>query len=136
MPECVAMCSTANRIPVKRTRVTGVHETRDVSSLPWNPHAKFPGVAMQHLVTGSETGGRMSIHHVRVGPGCAIGDHTHAGIVEIHDVLEGSGICTVDGKEIPYVPGVIGIMPVDTVHRIVAGDQGILLLATFSPPLV
>lgn len=91
---------------------------------------------MQHLVTGSETGGRLSIHHVRVDPGCAIGDHTHAGMVEIHDLLEGYGTCTVDRKDIPYAPGVIGIMPADAAHRIVAGDRGILLLATFSPPLV
>jgi quercetin dioxygenase-like cupin family protein len=106
------------------------------ASLPWNPHPKFAGVALKHLVTGKATGGRLSLHLVRVDPGCAIGDHTHAGQVEIHDVISGEGTCTVAGKEIRYVPGVMGIMPADTVHRVVAGEQGILLLATFCPPLV
>jgi quercetin dioxygenase-like cupin family protein len=105
-------------------------------TLPWNPHPKFSGVFLRHLVTGKDTGGRMSLHHVQVYPGCAIGDHAHAGQVEIHDVLMGEGVCTLAGKDIPYAPGVLGIMPADMVHRVVAGDKGLLLLATFVPPLV
>lgn len=111
-------------------------EEKTAETLPWNPHPKFEGVYLKHLVTGSETGGRMSLHHVRVYPGCTIGDHAHAGQVEIHDVLSGEGTCTLAGKEIPYKPGVLGIMPADAVHRIAAGDKGLLLLATFTPPLV
>jgi quercetin dioxygenase-like cupin family protein len=78
----------------------------------------------------------MSIHHVQVGPGSAIGDHTHSGQVEIHDVLTGEGTCTLAGREISYTPGVVRVMPADQVHRVEAGDNGLLLLATFSPPLV
>ncbi|WP_292350227.1 cupin domain-containing protein [Methanoregula sp. PtaU1.Bin006] len=105
-------------------------------SLPWNPHPKFAGVFLRHLVTGKDTGGRMSLHHVRIEPGCAIGDHTHAGQVEIHDILAGAGHCVLDGKEILYMPGIMGVMPADTVHRVVAGEFGLLLLASFAPPLV
>ena len=111
-------------------------QTTAVESLPWNPHPKFAGVLLRHLVTGKDTGGLMSLHHVRIDPGCAIGDHTHNGQVEIHDVLTGEGTCTLNGTIIPYTPGVVGVMPANQVHRIDAGDQGILLLATFSPPLV
>ena len=113
--------------------MTGTEKTE---ALPWCPHPKFSGVFLKHLVTGKETGGRMSLHHVRIYPDCSIGDHTHAGQVEIHDVLSGDGTCMLEGKTIPYVPGVMGIMPADTVHRIDAGEKGLLLLATFSPPLV
>jgi quercetin dioxygenase-like cupin family protein len=56
--------------------------------------------------------------------------------VEIHNVLAGEGVCIIEGKNIRYVPGVMGIMPADTVHRVVAGEQGLLLLATFCSPLV
>jgi len=105
-------------------------------TLAWNPHPKFAGVSLRHLVTGKETGSRLSLHHVRIEPGCAIGDHAHAGQVEIHDVLAGSGSCVLDGVTIPYRPGVAAIMPADTVHRVDAGNEGLLLLATFSPPLV
>lgn len=114
--------------------VPGVSLVTD--SLPWHPHPKFTGVSLRHLVTGKDTGGRMSLHHVRIDPGCAIGDHAHAGQVETHDVLEGSGSCTLDGRKIAYMPGVLGVMPADQVHRVDAGEAGLLLLATFSPPLV
>jgi quercetin dioxygenase-like cupin family protein len=130
------MCSIDGRNPSGHTFIPGIDLIRATDTLPWNPHPKFAGVALRHLVTGSDTGGRMSLHHVWIDPGCAIGDHTHAGMVEIHDVLIGEGTCTVAGKEIRYIPGVMGIMPSDTVHRVVAGEQGILLLATVSPPLV
>jgi quercetin dioxygenase-like cupin family protein len=41
-----------------------------------------------------------------------------------------------EGVEIRYQPGTMGIMPADQVHSITAGREGVLLLATFSPPLV
>jgi quercetin dioxygenase-like cupin family protein len=111
-------------------------QTIDAESLPWNPHPKFPGVLHRHLVTGKDTGGCMSLHQVRIDPGCAIGDHAHAGQVEIHDVLAGHGNCTLERTAIPYNAGIIGVMPANQVHRVEAGDKGLLLLATFSPPLV
>jgi len=111
-------------------------QTVPAESLPWNPHPKFAGIYLRHLVTGKDTGGRLSLHHVRIDPGCAIGDHAHAGQVEIHDVLAGHGSCTLAGTVIPYNHGVVGVMPADQVHRVEAGDKGLLLLATFVPPLV
>jgi quercetin dioxygenase-like cupin family protein len=116
--------------------IVGIDLTRNVAALAWNPHPKFTGVSLRHLVTESDTAGRMSLHHVRIDPGCMIGDHTHAGMVEIHDVIAGEGTCVLEGSEIKYLPGIMGIMPAEKVHRVVAGPQGLLLLATFSPPLV
>lgn len=125
-------CST----PPGHTLISGQDPARVVDTLSWNPHPKFSGVSLRHLVTGSETGGRLSLHHVRIDPGCSIGDHMHPGQVEIHDVIAGSGTCRLEGKELQYRPGILGIMPADRVHRIDAGPDGLLLLATFSPPLV
>jgi quercetin dioxygenase-like cupin family protein len=116
--------------------ITLMDQIRNTDKLAWNPHPKFPGVALKHLVTGSDTGGLLSLHHVKVDPGCAIGDHTHTGTVEIHDVIEGDGACILEGTEIRYIPGSMGVMPADRMHRVVAGNTGLLLLATFSPPLV
>lgn len=117
-------------------RIVGKNGTTAAESLAWNPHPKFSGVFLRHLVTGKDTGGRLSLHHVRISPGCSIGDHTHTGQVEIHDVLDGEGSCTRAGTTIEYHPGVVGIMPANTVHCVKAGDRGLLLLATFAPPLV
>lgn len=107
-----------------------------MESVPWNPHPKFAGVFLRHLITGKETGGRLSLHHVRIDPGFSIGDHAHAGQVEIHDVIMGEGTCTLERKVLVYSPGVKGTMPADKIHRVDAGKDGLLLLATFSPPLV
>ena len=120
----------------KHETIFTIAQEQITETLPWNPHPKFEGVFLRHLVTGNDTGGRMSLHHVRISPGCAIGDHTHAGQVEFHDVITGDGVCILAGKQIPYKPGIIGVMPADTVHRVDAGDRGMLILATFVPPLV
>jgi len=122
--------------PARHTDLILPEQSVKTESLSWNSHPKFAGVSLRHLVTGEDTGGRLSLHHVRIEPGCMIGDHAHAGQVEIHDVLAGAGHCVLDGKEILYMPGLVGVMPADTVHRVVAGDRGLLLLATFAPPLV
>lgn len=122
--------------PARHTMMYLPETTVPADSLPWNPHQKFAGVSLRHLVTGKDTGGRMSRHHVWIEARCAIGDHAHAGQVEIHDVLAGDGSCTLEGNRIAYVPGVLGVMPADRVHRVDAGERGLLLLATFSPPLV
>ncbi|HEX3001748.1 MAG TPA: cupin domain-containing protein [Methanoregula sp.] len=116
--------------------IVSLIEEKKVESMPWNPHPKFGGVSLRHLVIGKDTGGRISLHQVRIHPGCSIGDHAHPGQVEIHDVLDGEGVCRLEGIEIRYAPGVMGIMPADKVHRIDAGEHGMLLLATFCPPLV
>lgn len=130
------MCCTRNPGENRHTAIVANGRTVPTECQPWNPHPKFAGVSLKHLVTGKDTGGRLSLHHVRIDPGCTIGDHTHAGQVEIHDVIAGNGTCTLEGSIIPYTPGIVGVMPADTVHRIEAGDGGLLLLATFSPPLV
>ena len=130
------MCCTSNHNGDRHNTVVANGRTIPTENLPWNPHPKFAGVSLRHLVTRADTGGQLSLHHVRIDPGCTIGDHTHAGMVEIHDVIAGHGICTLEGSVIPYRPGIMGIMPADKVHRIEAGDGGLLLLATFSRPLV
>ncbi|MDO9549705.1 MAG: cupin [Methanoregula sp.] len=111
-------------------------QTITTESLSWNPHPKFAGVFLWHLGTGKDTGGHLSLHHVRIDPGCTIGDHSPTGQLEIHDVLMGEGTCTLAGTVLSCIPGVVGVMPADQVHRVEAGDNGLLLLATFVPPLV
>ncbi|PKL69309.1 MAG: cupin [Methanomicrobiales archaeon HGW-Methanomicrobiales-1] len=130
------MCCINNPDGGRHTEVVANGRTVPTASLPWNPHPKFAGVSLKHFVTGKDTGGRLSLHHVRIDPGCTIGDHAHAGQIEIHDVIAGNGTCTLESSVIPYAPGIVGVMPADRVHRINAGDGGLLLLATFSPPLV
>ncbi|MEA4858052.1 MAG: AraC family ligand binding domain-containing protein [Solidesulfovibrio sp.] len=65
---------------------------RDVAGLAWNAHPAFDGVALKHLLRGADTGGAISCHLVRVGPGKALSPHVHARLVV--------GLCQSGGRRI------------------------------------
>jgi quercetin dioxygenase-like cupin family protein len=107
-----------------------------ISELPWNPHASFKGVFLKHLITGRDTDGRLSCHIVKIEPGCVLDTHVHDGKMEIHEVIAGSGKMYLDGKEINYSPGQVCIIPANTPHKVVAGKDGMYILAKFTPSLL
>ena len=108
----------------------------NASELAWNKHPQFKGVYIKHLVKGQDTNGNLSCHIVKVEPNCAILEHIHEGKIEIHEVIEGSGTCFLSEKEIPYSVGSIALIPADIIHKVVAGNDGIFLLAKFTPALL
>ncbi len=112
--------------------------TRTVAQdrLAWNDHASFKGVALKHLIKGEKTGGKFSVHMVRVKAGYMIGDHIHEGKWEMHEVVSGKGSCDRDGVNIHYEPGVIAIIPENINHRVTADGGDLYLLATFVPALL
>ena len=103
--------------------------------LPWNPHPKFEGVALKHLLTSADTNGEFSFHLVRIAPGKSIGEHIHETQTETHEVADGSGVCINEGMEIPYAPGVMTILKKGTPHSVNAGSEGLFIFAKFFPPL-
>jgi quercetin dioxygenase-like cupin family protein len=113
-----------------------IEQERSVASLPWNHHPIYPGVSMKHLITGAETVGQLSLHLVRIAPGHAINEHRHSTQWELHQVLGGTGEATLEGKRINYASGTVCTIPIGKRHEVFAGGDGMLLLATFSPPLV
>lgn len=115
--------------------LSGTSDT-DVEHIPWNPHPSFRGVSMKNLVCGSDTSGRLSCHLVRIEPGCEIGTHMHEGRIEIHEVVSGRGSCIVGDRELKYNTGVVSCIPDNIYHRIVAGEDGLCLMAKFSPALI
>jgi len=117
--------------PIPRMVLAEADRTPDAAA--WTPHPKFPGVSLRTLVSGGDTGGTYSQHEVRVDPGCAIADHVHSGQWEAHLVLSGTGTAAIAGREAAYAPGVVGVMPADTVHRVGAGAETLYILATFVP---
>lgn len=110
-------------------------ETKEFSPLPWNPHPKFRGVALKHLVTGADSNGLFSYHLVRIDPGEQIGLHIHDPQLETHEVIAGRGTCRTDEGELRYRPGAIAIFPSGVRHEITADETGLLLFAKFIPPL-
>ncbi|MCX7710003.1 MAG: cupin domain-containing protein [Clostridia bacterium] len=111
-------------------------DTRNTESLSWVEHSTFKGVFLKHILKGEDTSGSLSCHLVKINPGCCIDRHVHQGKLEVHEVVSGKGTCSIAGKEIAYAPGSIALIPADTDHKVTAGEEGIFLLAKFSPALL
>ena len=111
---------------------TGEQQAADA---PWNDHNCFPGVSLKHLITACHTDGQFSCHLVRIAPGKAIGLHTHPASLELHEVVAGSGHCALPGQTRAYTPGVVSLVPLAVPHEVVAGEDGLYLLAKFIPAL-
>lgn len=108
----------------------------DLAALPWNPHPRFIGVALKHLITGADTGGALSAHLVRIAAGAELMTHTHEGSLELHEVVRGSGLCTLGNIQAAYRPGVCGLIPAGVAHSVrAAADEDLYLLAKFAPAL-
>jgi len=116
--------------------VFSTNEEKVVGNLPWNPHASFKGVYLKHLVVGKDTDNKLSCHIVKIEPQCVLDTHFHDGKIEIHEVVSGSGKMNLDGKEIDYTPGKICIIPANIPHKVVAGKEGMYILAKFTSALL
>jgi quercetin dioxygenase-like cupin family protein len=117
-------------------RVNFLNASNNISEMAWDKHPKFEGVFLKHMVTGSDTNGVLSYHLVKVEPNCKIGEHIHEGKLEIDEVIQGNGTCTLAGSEFPYSVGSVSVLPADMAHKVSAGKDGLFILAKFSPALL
>jgi quercetin dioxygenase-like cupin family protein len=102
----------------------------------WNPHPKFQGVYLKHIITGEQTNNRFSSHIVRIEPNCILDEHIHEGKTELHEVVEGSGICILNSIEVRYSPGDCAVIPDNVKHKVFADNNGLVLYAKFIPALL
>ena len=100
------------------------------------PHKAFKGVHLKHLVKGETTEGRISSHMVKVEPFCSLETHVHPEQIEIHEVIHGAGECQIAEKQIQYAPGTVEVIPQNTPHKVTAGENGLWILAKFTPALL
>ncbi len=120
----------------KQGTVSDQSNQQPISELIWNEHPVFKGVFLKHLITGSQTNNQLSSHLVKINPGSQIGTHNHIGKTEIHEVVEGSGFCTVEESEHKYIPGTVVIIPADLDHQVTADENGLVIMAKFFPALL
>ncbi|GAP21569.1 cupin domain-containing protein [Leptolinea tardivitalis] len=107
-----------------------------LSLIPWNKHATCEGVFLKHLIKGEQTGGKFSCHLVKVQAGCQISDHIHPENWELHEVVSGEAIGIIENRQISYEPGTCAVIPQGKIHRVVAGDQDLYIMAKFIPALL
>lgn len=103
----------------------------EISALPWTPHKDFAGVFIKNIIQPGTSCAGLSCCLVRIEPDCAIGMHTHPASIELHEVIDGDGLCLTEQGEIAYKPGSMAVMPVGTPHEVKAGSAGLRLLAKF-----
>ena len=105
------------------------------ADIPWSKHPTFEGVELKHIITSEQTSGQFSFHLVRIAPNKKIGNHVHKTQLETHEVISGNGICINNGAKIKYEPGVISILPMNVLHEVTAGNNGLYIFAKFMPAL-
>ena len=111
--------------------VAALGKRRETSRLAWNPHKDFPGVFLKNVVTADQTDGLFTCHLVRIEPDHKIGLHTHPASIELHEVIQGSGVCLTEQEEIPYTPGTVALIACNAPHEVRAGKNGLSLFAKF-----
>jgi quercetin dioxygenase-like cupin family protein len=110
-------------------------DTNPPTMAGFEPHPAFKGVRLKLAIAGAQTHGSFSSHLVQVDPGDSLPAHRHPEQDEQHVILRGTGRLTLDGDSRDYAPGDVAVIPRGHEHAVVAGPEGLLLLATFSPPL-
>ncbi len=108
----------------------------EIENLEWTEHSVFKGVFLKHVIKGESTNDSLSCHLVKINPRCEIGIHNHTGKTELHEILSGSGQCSIGQTNMDYINGVVGFIPANIDHSIKADNDGLLLLAKFFPALV
>ena len=109
---------------------------KELTNGEWNPHKKFAGVSLKNLAVSSDSGGRVSCHLVRVEPGCELSLHSHENNLEIHEVISGSGTLKLGGNNYEYRSGSLSVIPDGAEHEVIAGPEGLYILAKFIPALI
>lgn len=74
-----------------------------------------------------------SLAEATVAPGEATIFHLHRKTFEIYYVLEGSGTMEVEGLSRPFSVGEAVLIPPESRHRVVAGEEGLRFLCLCSP---
>jgi mannose-6-phosphate isomerase-like protein (cupin superfamily) len=121
---------------ISNGKIADLDKEVNASDLEWNKHPSFKGVYLKHLVKGETTNSKFSSHLIKIEAGYEIGEHIHKNNWELHEPIEGIGKGFLGEKEIEYELGVSVVIPEGVMHKVVAGDKDLYLLAKFIPALV
>lgn len=110
-----------------------LEETGNVNFVP---HKTFKGVSLKLLVGGCKTDNAVSLHLVCIEPHCSLETHEHPQNLETHIVISGNGHVAIGDNSGKYEIGTVGVIPMGMPHKVTAGENGLYILATFSPALI
>ncbi len=104
--------------------------------IDWQEHPVFAGVFLKHLIQGAQSNGLFSSHLVKIKPHCFLDSHCHDKQMELHEIIEGEGVCQLLDVSRAYSVGITAVIPQGTMHKVMAGEQGLTMLAKFFPALL
>ncbi len=98
-------------------------------------HPKFKGVKIAKLLTGEESGNKMSVSILEISPGSEASLHVHEKEGDSIYILSGRGQGTFGGETREVKAGDYIFVPPGVVHGIKnTSSELLILLATHSPP--
>jgi quercetin dioxygenase-like cupin family protein len=112
------------------------NHSKNISDIEWVKHPKFKGVYIKNLIKGVDTYNLFSSHLVQIDPDCCLEKHCHENQMELHEVIEGSGLCQLMEGTFNYYLGKMLVIPKGEDHRVHADKNGLFLLAKFFPALL
>ena len=110
--------------------------SENISDVEWARHPGFKGVYLKHMIKGADTSGLFSSHLVKIEPNCCLETHCHENQLELHEVIEGDGLCQLIEDTFDYHLGKMAVIPKKETHMVQAGVNGLILLAKFFPALL
>ncbi len=116
--------------------ISAIAGESEAENIEFNPHPKFKGVFVKHLVTGKTTDNQISCHLVKVEPFCSLDTHVHEKNLEVHEIIDGDGTFYIGGNSFQYQRDSIGVIPANVAHKVNAGENGLYILAKFTPALL
>ncbi|MEO0562489.1 MAG: cupin domain-containing protein [Chloroflexota bacterium] len=111
------------------------HHTAHINDVDWQADPRFPGVAVQVLISKTDTDAA-SLIHGRVEPGGEITTHTHETETEVVYVLAGSAAMTMGEDTFPLQAGASLLIPAGIPHSVKNdGDVDFEIIAVHTPPV-
>jgi len=110
------------------------HHTAHINHVDWQEDPRFPGVAIQLLISKAHTNAA-SLIRGRVAPGSEIATHTHETETELVYVLAGTAAMTVGKDTFPLKAGSGQLIPSGMPHSLKnTGDTDVEIIAFHTPP--
>ncbi len=127
-----------DKISVNIANSTVHYSDRNVnlSDVDWIKHPVFKGVHLKHMIKGCDSDGLFSSHLVKIDPDCSLETHNHKEQIELHEIIEGDGVCCLSDTKFNYHLGKMAVIPKGMDHKVHAGENGLIFFAKFFPPLL
>ena len=110
------------------------HHTAHIDHADWQEDPRFPGVAIQLLISKAHTDAA-SLIHGRIAPGSEITTHTHEIETELAYLLAGTAIMTIGQDTFSLEAGSSQLIPSGMPHSLKnAGDTDVEIIAIHTPP--